>query len=579
MIRGVRSNKASFRPVRFEDGFNVVLADRTDKSQAKDSRNGLGKSTLVDIIKFGLGSFRARGQGLIREELAGWEFTVDFSLRGHLLSVTRSVDEPGRAVLHGRDAVGELLAVDWVGDEAVVRVEELADFFSRAFFDLPRMNEKYAPKFGSLMSYFVRRSEGFTTPFEHHRKQSEWDKQVHNAFLLRLGWEIAAEWQALKDREKSLRTLRKAMSEGAFEAILGTTGELEAEKIIWEHRVSERERALTEFRVHPRYEEIEQEANRLTTEMHDEMNRNFIDMRLLRLYEQGVQLEEPPDMTSLTRLYEEVGIALPEIARRTLTDASAFHHQIIENRRSFLLTEMDRLRRATESQRARIAELDRQRARLMSVLLEHGALADFRDLQDQLSSETARLRDVEVRLERATEIEAGEDTLRIEFGLLQQRARVVFEERREQRDRAISLFGAHTESLYAVPGSLIINVTPAGYHFEVDIERADSEGISKMKVFCYDLVLAELWAGLPRSPGFLIHDSALFDGVDERQVALALRQARDRADAAGFQYICFLNTDDVPSEELERMDFDIARYTRLTLTDESEAGMLLGMKF
>jgi len=38
MIRSVRSNKATFRPVKFEPGFNVVLADRTDKSSQKDSR-------------------------------------------------------------------------------------------------------------------------------------------------------------------------------------------------------------------------------------------------------------------------------------------------------------------------------------------------------------------------------------------------------------------------------------------------------------------------------------------------------------------------------------------------------------
>lgn len=47
-----------------------------------------------------------------------------------------------------------------------------------------------------------------------------------------------------------------------------------------------------------------------------------------------------------------------------------------------------------------------------------------------------------------------------------------------------------------------------------------------MKVFCYDMVIAEL--GMERNffPDFLIHDSTIFDGVDERQVARALMLAK-----------------------------------------------------
>lgn len=579
MIRSVRANKATFRPVTFKPGFNVILADRTDKSQAKDSRNGLGKSTLVDIIKFSLGSFRNRGQGLLRDELAGWEFTVEFDLAGESLTVTRGVDEPGRAVLRWRGEVRTLIDLGWENDEAVVRVDRLDDLFGKAFFDLPQKSAKYSPSFRSLLNYFVRRSEGFTTPFEHHRKQTEWDKQLHNAYLLDLDWEIAVEWQLLKDRKKSLGALRKAMAEGELRSLLGTTGELEAERVTLARRVTEREAALAEFRVHPRYEELEREVNEITNALHEEANRNFVDTRLLGLYERGIEQEAAPDVEVLESLYEEVGVALPDVAQRTLAEAASFHAQVVENRRSFLAQELDRLRRATEARRHRIRELDVERARLMATLDSHGALEEFRQLQDQLSEELASLRDIEARVERAREIEEGEDRIAIELGLLQQRARLSFEERRTRWEQAIALFGAHTEALYAVPGRLIIDITPTGYRFQVEIERADSEGVSKMKVFCYDLVLAELWADKPRTPGFLIHDSALFDGVDERQVALALRLARDRAETSGFQYICMLNTDDVPTAELKKLDFNLASYERLTLTDESEAGMLLGIKF
>lgn len=57
-----------------------------------------------------------------------------------------------------------------------------------------------------------------------------------------------------------------------------------------------------------------------------------------------------------------------------------------------------------------------------------------------------------------------------------------------------------------------------------------------MQTFCFDLMLAEISLKIGRGPGFLIPDSHLFNGVDERQVARALQLGAERAEAAGLQY-------------------------------------------
>lgn len=579
MIRRVSANQPTFRTVNLRPGFNVILADRTETSTSKDSRNGLGKSTLVDIIKFCLGSYRATGQGIIREELEGWSFTLELDVLGEPVSITRTINDHSHVTLQGRPALSQFVAGgEWDGDAVTVAVDRASDIFGRLLFGLTAEG-KYAPTFRSLMSYFLRRGEGFGTPFEHHRKQAEWDKQVHNAYLLGLNWELCREWQLLKDRLKSLKQLKKAAEEGQLESFIGTAGELEAAKVQWETRVAADRAALDGFRIHPQYEELESQVNGITMEMHDEANRHFLDMHRLRLYTESVRSEEPPDILALERLYSDAGVSLPGVTLRRLEDAASFHDRVIEHRRAFLSSEIMRLQIETDTQRSHIEVLDNERSRLMELLDGHGALTEFRVLQEQSSTHMARLRDIEANLGRVQEIKAGEDEISVQLALLQQRARLDFEERRHQRERAISLFGANTEALYAVPGSLIIDVGRGGYRFAVEIERADSEGISKMKVFSYDLMIAELWSDHDVTPGFLVHDSALFDGVDERQVALALQLAKTRVDSAGFQYICMLNTDDVPEAELSKIGLDLSPYTRLTLTDESESGMLLGMKF
>jgi uncharacterized protein YydD (DUF2326 family) len=124
----------------------------------------------------------------------------------------------------------------------------------------------------------------------------------------------------------------------------------------------------------------------------------------------------------------------------------------------------------------------------------------------------------------------------------------------------------------------VIDVADTGYKFNIEIQRSGSGGVGNMKVFCYDLMLAELWSKKSQTPGFLVHDSTIFDGVDERQIANALILAERKSRICGFQYICTMNSDSVPWGELEGR-LDLKKFVALTLTDETVEGSLLGVRF
>jgi uncharacterized protein YydD (DUF2326 family) len=91
-------------------------------------------------------------------------------------------------------------------------------------------------------------------------------------------------------------------------------------------------------------------------------------------------------------------------------------------------------------------------------------------------------------------------------------------------------------------------------------------------VFCYDATLATLWSNEERHPGFLIHDSALFDPMEERQIeqVLAVMSESDTP----FQYICTLNTDRLPTSWSADHESVVLR-----LTDRGTAGGLFGIRF
>jgi uncharacterized protein YydD (DUF2326 family) len=94
MIHSVEANHKDFRMVRLTPGVNLILADRSEGAGDKDTTNALGKSTLVDIIDFCLGSAPSPKKGVRAEALQDWAFTLDLTLRGQRVRVTRSVAAP-----------------------------------------------------------------------------------------------------------------------------------------------------------------------------------------------------------------------------------------------------------------------------------------------------------------------------------------------------------------------------------------------------------------------------------------------------------------------------------------------------
>lgn len=101
MIKAVRCDQPSFREVRFEEGFNIILAERTQESTDKDSRNGVGKTLLVEIIHFCLGAQEDPNKGLRIKELENWTFILDLILKGKEFTVYRNTRELAKVKIEG----------------------------------------------------------------------------------------------------------------------------------------------------------------------------------------------------------------------------------------------------------------------------------------------------------------------------------------------------------------------------------------------------------------------------------------------------------------------------------------------
>ena len=228
---------------------------------------------------------------------------------------------------------------------------------------------------------------------------------------------------------------------------------------------------------------------------------------------------------------------------------------------------------------SQMGQKDERRSQIMRILRAGGALEHYTRLQEELSRSQAEVEALRRNLELAEEVENRKTTAAIERKQLYQRLQQDHHEQRETITEAILTFEELSSALYEKAGHLTISATENGPKFDVSIEASRSLGINNMQIFCFDMMITILSQRRGRGPGFLIHDSHLFDGVDERQIAKALQLGAEKAEQYGFQYIVTMNSDDLPTEGFQN-DFDIQKHVvEPRLTDKTDTGGLFGLGF
>jgi len=580
VIRSLSANQPGFREVTLHDGFNLILADSTEASTEKDSRNGVGKTLFLEALHFCLGSSSQRKNGVIRPEFKGWEFTLSLDLGEREIEVTRAVDAPGSVRVKGAfDHWPVQPAHNEKTGDYELRLSEWTRVLGHEMLGLTPMQdeERYRPSFRMLIPYFARVGPGaFETPFKHFAGQREWQKQVAVTYLLGLPWDTASRWQVLKDQEEALKRLKSAMESGVLGETLGSEGQLKARRVAVQSKIDEADEELRTFEVHPQYTEIADEVNDLTARIHELVNGVVLRRRKIELYEDRSAQEKEPDVSEVEALFEEAGVELGGSVRRTLDDARRFHEAVVSNRHTYLADEVERLRRLTADAEPEIEQLSEHRAQRLQILETHRALDELVELQRRVAEMREELADLGARIARIEEVKEGQSKLAIEREELLRSARRELVDREPEWSTAVRLFAHNTEALYGTAGELVVEVEPSGFRFDIHIPRAGSRGVTNMSIFAFDLMLAQRWSDEDHSPGFLAHDSEVFDGVDERQVGAALKLAHDEAAGRGFQYICSLNTDAVPPKQfLDGLELEPV----IRFTDSTPEGALFGFRW
>lgn len=572
-LNSLSANFDTFNPIEFRDGLNIVVADRDKESTKTDSRNGLGKTTVIALVDFCLGANTSERI----EQMKGnrWYFTLSLTTRsGITILATRSPDSAGdiqiagnavgAGIIEPRDAsgtgtvtIGSRQWTTWLGKECFARTNLSAD----------------PPSFRSLIRHLVRyRTDSLLDPFRTLANQRAEAVQAENAYLLNLDWRLAREWAGLKDRKS-----RVALADDPDSSIEDRIAALEPQLVRVQRRTEQLENDITSLSVLPEYREIESSVQGTTTRIKNLGNENIIERQQLSLYETQAKDESASNAVDVAALFQEAGVVLGSAVVRSLSDAAKFQRQITSNRIAYLADETRRLKERVERREAERARLAAQQEQDLQLLRTGGALDDFVVLQRRLAESQVEVAQVREQIQTLRELSDRKTQLKSQEIDLVSKTKLDLQERFELRAGVIARFGEIMEALYGEPADLRVLPGKSGVQFKVVLPRTGSGGVHLMAIMAYDIALSEDLARHDRGPGFLIHDSAIFADVDERQAARAIQIAADSAAAYGYQHLITFNSDYVPWGEFgDRAVFDEAVILRLH--DGDPSGSVLGQR-
>ena len=585
MILSIESDLPTFKPVNLKGGLNVLLSEKSPTSGDKHTRNSAGKSSLIEIIHFLLGA-NAGPKSLLRNPaLIEFTFWGTFKIGGEIVTVARSGSDPSK-ILIGEEQANRFGKTTKGSGQSYISNETWKDVLGQYMFGLPLQTggslyeESFTPTFRSLISYFARQRGGFTNPEKSSEAQPTWNWQVNLSYLLGLDWRIRFDLQKVRETERQLKELKKVATSGTVGQLIGTVAELRPKVAVAEARAAKLRDDLTTFRVLDTYQEMSDRASQARMEMLAIERRAVTLKQTAEHLRNALRDERPPEREDVARLYSALGIELPDTAKRRLDEVRVFHQSVVENRRSRLQEEAAEIESQIEGGRARSTELDQERSGILQFLKGHGALEDFVHLQKELAAQEVEAASLQEKFGAAEILEGKGTQLAIDRANIKRRLQEDYRSRRDRLNSVILFIGSAISALYADRiGQFVVDATDAGPQFRITIQGDRGGGISQMEIFCLDLALLAVSIRERRGPGFLIHDSELFDGVDERQVAEALSLGNATAETLGAQYIVTMNSDIFNKLPLPP-DVDRSNVVLPTrLSDEGDSGGLFGFQF
>ena len=566
------ANKESFKPVVFNSptGINLIVAKQKnpDKSDKGDTTNGVGKSLLVALINFCLGSSTKKA---FKESLSGWEFTLKFSINKKEYTATRSTDKQSKIRLNG---------------EELHFKNEFNPKLGALLFDIP--SDASQLTFRSLFPFFMRPTKAsYNDELNPKAVTNPFQVQMVNAFLLGLDVMLAQEKYRLRQEKERIRKLVLNIKDDNYLKDFFTgKKDVSLSKHELSEKIEQLELNLKNFNVAEDYYEIKQQADILKQDiekLHQQLK--LIKIQVANI-DESRKISPDIERDKIEQVYKEASVILQDQAVKQLSELEKFYEHLSRNREKRLLDQKnDLIRKSKQLEETKYNKSEALNDKL-KYLDAHQALDMFTKLSNNLSdlkSKRENLEQYEALLENYSEEKRKITRAQLDES---EKASTYLKDATEVINSTNDFFRTLVKRFYPRANAGITINNDEGdnqIRFSIDakIENDKSDGISNVKTFCYDMTL--LLKGYGHNVDFIFHDSRLLDGIDPRQKYELFLILKELIANSRKQYILTANYNQL--EEIRPLFESDAAYTKfvkentiLELKDQSAADKLLGIQ-
>ena len=560
MLISLTSNHPElFRPIIFKkDRLNIILATKSKGVDDKGSRNGLGKSTFVNLICYCLGMNVDLNEEIPKEDLPGWTFTLALEIRGRSISVTRGLDAPDDITVTG-DLTGcpNLPQADMVLENGYrFKEKEWRQALCWLFFGLQpadfasEQQRTQPPEYQSLISHFIRRY--FDDPVRVNRMEANVKAEMAITFLLGLDWQYLATAKELRSRDKEAE-VRISAANSRMKEWKRKRESLESECRILEGKIKEAEKGLATFNTIPHAQLVEDSVEKLTEQI-NRLDRKIARNRRLLNSAEGSKLIKYVSFDPVVGFYNELGVTFTEKARHTLEQVADFHNSLTINREGFLQEQIDSIKTRMERDEKIREELVKRRQHAMVATEANNAFKDYVERTKSLESMKQDLIVKQDCLRQVSNGEAEKDLIAQERQKLVDQAKEAHEKLRPVWEAENEYFASLIKDLYGITDATLgITVKnkdgDCGISYKPTFPTDRSLGKKKLKAFAFDMTIFEHQKVEESGIDFMVHDSVLYESSDSRQYAKALKLVAELCEKRHLQYIGVMNSDDVDTDD------------------------------
>ncbi len=554
----------------FKEGFNFIFGKKDNDGDKKESLNGLGKSSVCDLIDFCLlADFSTKNSRFFSEKqrLENYAIVLEFEVKDTTYIIKRSTNN------HSSIMLGE------IGDESSFEIKDAKGKLLNIIFDNPDYLGKLKElSYRTLMAFFMKihkksnaKSE-FSDPINFLTTGNAiYELLPYHFFLLGFDNTLLCEnsniQKEVKDRQKAINQVKKLVEENYNLNIKKVETQLNKLK----NEAKKMKSAVDAFKLAEQHKDIENTLNVLTTEIKNLSEQNFWIDKKIKSYKESYELKDTisdSKIRGIEKLYAELNEIFQDKISKSLKDAVNFRKRIAQSREEFLREEILELETTIKHQEKKIQALDTERQKLFGFLKSKEAFKDLTEAFYLLGEKEKEISDLDGKVRVYKDLQKQKTESDAKDNGLKQQAVELIENLKTEIDAFEMLFSTVYRAIYpeSEESGFSIRADYEGKKNKVDIsiyfDKDESKGWNKGRTLVYDIAIMinTIQKGI-NVPKFLIHDG-IFDGMDKAHfVALYHYVQGLQQKGTKFQYIVtmieegqlsenFGQTDDLTTEKI-----------------------------